>query len=83
MKALMLSCHKATELIEKNAVAKLSIMERIRLRVHKSMCDACTSYEKQSKLIDKILHKHIDPESVEDIAIQENRDLKEKIRAKL
>ena len=74
----MLSCKKATELIEKESIFALSLKEKAQLYMHKSMCDACTAYEKQSKKIDELLHNHIhsDPERGEVI---HNNDLKEKI----
>ncbi|MCF8222684.1 MAG: hypothetical protein K9J25_06010 [Bacteroidales bacterium] len=50
---LFLSCFKATELIEKKLNFKLSIKERIQLKLHKSMCDACAVYEKQSEFLDR------------------------------
>jgi hypothetical protein len=50
---LFLSCLKATELVEKKLHFKLSIQEKIQLRLHKMMCEACTKYEKQSLLIEK------------------------------
>lgn len=53
MHTLFLSCIKATELIEKNFHVKLSFTERIQLKAHKMMCDACTNYEKQSAIIEK------------------------------
>jgi len=55
MQLLFLSCLKATEFIEKKLNHKLSFKEKIQLKVHKSMCQACSNYEKQSKLIDKVL----------------------------
>ncbi len=53
MHILFLSCLKATELIEKKIRFKLSIDEKLQLKMHKSMCDACTRYEKHSILIEK------------------------------
>jgi hypothetical protein len=55
MHILFLSCIKATELIEKKLHFKLSFAEKIQLKLHKMMCDACTKYEKQSDVIDKAL----------------------------
>lgn len=82
MNILMLSCRKATELIEKKSLDGLSYKENVQLRMHKSMCDACTAYEKQSKLLDKFLHRHIHTPIEADIPIIENNDLKERIVAK-
>lgn len=48
-----LSCLKATELIEKKLLFKLSVKEKLQLKMHKLMCEACTKYEKQSIIIEK------------------------------
>ncbi|MDZ7738089.1 MAG: hypothetical protein U5K32_03270 [Bacteroidales bacterium] len=50
---LFLSCYKATELIEKKLNFRLSFKEKIQLKIHKSMCDACSLYEKQSEFMDR------------------------------
>lgn len=53
MHILFLSCLKATELIEKKFHFKLSLKEKIQLKMHKMMCEACTKYENHSTLIEK------------------------------
>ena len=53
MHKLFLSCLKATELIEKRLHFKLSVKEKLQLKVHKMMCSACSNYEKQSLFIEK------------------------------
>ena len=53
MHILFLSCLKATELIEKKMHFKLSATEKIQLKLHKMMCDACSHYEKQSLIIEQ------------------------------
>ncbi|MCF6367065.1 MAG: hypothetical protein L3J35_12820 [Bacteroidales bacterium] len=58
MHFLFLSCLKATELIEKKLHIKLSLKEKLRLNVHKSMCNVCRRYDKQSKIMDEALKKH-------------------------
>ncbi len=79
MHLLFLSCLKATELIEKRIHFKLSAMEKLQLKLHKVMCEACTKYEKQSYLIEKgvsgIKMNKIDPSDI--------KLLKEKIMAKI
>ncbi|NHB70299.1 hypothetical protein [Perlabentimonas gracilis] len=57
MHILFLSCLKATELMEKKFHFKLSAKEKIQLKMHKMMCEACTKYEKQSALIEKGISK--------------------------
>lgn len=82
MYLLMLSCRKATELMEKRSLIGLSWTETIQLRMHKSMCDACSTYEKQSKILDKLLHKHIHFHGEDDVSLIKNNDLKQKIASK-
>lgn len=53
MHILLLSCLKATELIEKKMLFKLGFAEKAQLKAHKMMCRACTNYEKQSALLEK------------------------------
>ncbi len=53
MHILFLSCHKATELIEKKMHFSLSRKEKLQLEAHKMMCNACTRYEKQSSIIER------------------------------
>lgn len=79
MNLLMLSCKKATELIEKKLVINLSFKENMQLQLHKTMCDACTAYEKQSKKIDQILQTHIHATNSDDMETIKNSALKEKI----
>ena len=52
MNILFLSCLKASALIEKKLHVRLTLQERLQLRMHKMMCDACTRYEKQSILLE-------------------------------
>jgi len=53
MHILLLSCYKATELIEKKMHFKLTVKENFQLKIHKSMCKACSNYEKQNIIIEK------------------------------
>ena len=53
MHRLFLSCLKATELIEKKLHFRLSGREKLQLKMHKMMCNACSSYEKQSIFLEK------------------------------
>ena len=79
MHILFLSCLKATELIEKKFHFKLSIKERLQLKMHKMMCEACTKYEKHSKLIEKGILNSLKSKH-KDIELQ---NLKMKIHKKL
>ena len=81
MHALFLSCLKATELIEKKFYVKLSFKEKLQLKLHKMMCDACSMYEKQSSILEKgmeLHHKHSQKEcDIEQLKKQISANLKE------
>jgi len=81
MKKIFLSCQKASELIEKKIIFKLSATEGIQLNLHKILCDVCRQYEKQSLLLEKWIEQKeketdANPSQVTDKEIDE---LKEKI----
>jgi hypothetical protein len=57
MNKMLLSCKKASELIEKKSGFKLSFIENLRLSIHSSMCDACSNYQKESIKLDSSLSK--------------------------
>jgi len=52
MQIFLLSCLKATELIEKKMNFKLSGREKLQLSMHKMVCNACRNYEEQSTIIE-------------------------------
>jgi hypothetical protein len=52
MQKLMLSCKKATELIDKKIHSGINREEKVKLYFHTMMCSACNNYEKQSYRID-------------------------------
>ena len=57
MNIIVLSCKKATELIEKRLVTKLTSVEKIQLKMHTAVCNQCATYEDQSAIIEKSLEK--------------------------
>ncbi len=79
MNILFLSCFKATELVEKKLQVKLSFTEKLQLKLHLMMCDACSKYEKQSLILEKGI-KTMKPS--EDIKI-DIVELKNRINQKL
>ena len=62
MNIIVLSCKKATFLIEKGNNQPLSFMDKLQLNMHLKMCGKCAEYKKQSFLIETILksnHKNL------------------------
>jgi len=57
MNAMMLSCVKATELMEMNEYVPLSFIKNMELYMHTAMCLGCRNYMKQSRLNNELLQK--------------------------
>lgn len=51
----MLTCKKSTELISVKRYRKLSLRERMQLKIHLMTCSACRKFEVQSDFIDQAL----------------------------
>lgn len=81
MHTLFLSCLKATELIEKKLHFRLSGKERLQLKMHKMMCEACTSYEKQSLFLEKGISLHQKNDFSEEEVKKLKTDISEKLSA--
>ncbi len=60
MKAMMLSCVKATELMEMKENVPLGLLKTMQLHMHTAMCSGCRNYLKQSRLIKQLLQKEFD-----------------------
>lgn len=54
-KKLMITCKEATMLSVQKAEIKLPFSDRIRLFIHLLICQYCRLFDKQSKMIDKLL----------------------------
>ncbi len=60
MNAIMLSCVKATELMEMKEHVPLGLLKKMQLHMHTTMCSGCRNYMKQSRLINELLQKEFD-----------------------
>lgn len=81
MDKLFLTCKKATELIERKHLDKISCKNGLKLNFHLIICKACSNYSKHSLLIHKALERRFkkDIKQVD----KPNDKLKEKIISKL
>ena len=71
------SCKEASEMIEKQAVTKLSSAEKIKLSMHTAMCETCKAYARESELIDKSILNHIKAQA------EEKNNLSDEIKTNL
>ena len=58
MNKMMLSCVKATKLMEMNEDVPLGLLKTMQLHMHTAMCSGCRNYLKQTKLINQLLNKN-------------------------
>lgn len=58
MNVMMLSCVKATKLLEMKEHVPLSFLKTMQLHMHTAMCSGCRNYGKQSRLINGLLQKN-------------------------
>jgi hypothetical protein len=59
MNAMMLSCVKATELMEMKEHVPLGLIKTMQLHMHTAMCSGCKNYMKQSRLINQLIEKKL------------------------
>jgi hypothetical protein len=60
MNAMILSCVKATELMEMKEYVALGLLKTMQLHMHTAMCSGCRNYMRQSRLINELLQKKFD-----------------------
>lgn len=75
-----MSCKKASYIIEKREVSKISLWEKLSLKFHLMICALCRKYESDSKILGKILksiNKH--PHQTQ-LSPEEKNELKNSLR---
>ncbi len=76
----MISCEDATRLVVMKETIKLSLYDRMRLKMHLSMCKYCSLFEKQNEIIDEHI-KELDTIPVQEMPEEAKsrivKDLKE------
>ncbi|QXP65177.1 hypothetical protein [Polaribacter sp. HaHaR_3_91] len=76
------SCKKTVELIDKKTFSKLSVIEKTKLKLHKSICKTCKAYEEQSKFLDQAVVKLYNQKQPHN-KVQLSADRKSKILEKI
>jgi len=76
-----MSCRKASYIIEKRAVSKITVVEKIQLKFHLAICKLCQKYEKDSAILGKILHRlHLNDNPNIKLSEDDKKELKEKLK---
>lgn len=84
LKKIIYNCKRATFLIEKKLVDRITFREEIELRIHLMGCSVCRIFGKQSRMINKMVHQ-LFHSSMENAKLDEGfkKDLQEKIEEEL
>lgn len=59
----MMNCHNATRLFSESQERRLTLGERLELRMHTLLCDGCRQCEKQLNLLKTIGHAYAQGQS--------------------
>lgn len=55
----MLNCREATQLISKSLDGSLPLSERLAMRIHLMVCDACTRYRAHLRFLRELLRERM------------------------
>jgi len=64
----MLTCRQASRLLSDSRDRKLGLGERITLRLHLTICDGCTQFDRQLDVIRQVLRRYRDRDEPGDAA---------------
>lgn len=87
MNFLFLTCRKASELIEKKSLFRLSMKEKFQLTMHTGMCKTCKKWESQSAQLDNTIKQHIHHQEViasissMDLSIEKKEEIIQSIKS--
>ena len=77
---IMKKCQEITQDIEKGHMTKLSIKERLEIRVHSILCPPCRQYFKDSATIDNMLKRRFRHPEQYQFSLEEKENMKKNIR---
>jgi len=85
IKKIQYNCREATYLIEKRQHVRLTIKERVHLLIHLSGCSVCRLFQRQSRMINRIVKTLFRDAAGEQRRLDENvkREMQEKINERL
>jgi hypothetical protein len=54
---MILSCKEVSRIVSQGLDRRLSLFERLRLRLHLAICDGCTNFKKQMDFLRRALRE--------------------------
>jgi hypothetical protein len=65
LREIAYNCKKATYLIEKQQIAKITLREQLELKIHLATCSICITFMQQSAVINQIARKMFHPDKAD------------------
>ena len=65
LKEIAFNCKKATFLIEKQQIGKITLKEKMELKIHLAGCSICVTFMQQSAVINQAARQLFNPDSME------------------
>ena len=85
LKKITHNCKKATFLIEKKLIGRITLREHIELRIHLFGCGVCRIYQKQtvkvSEMVRQLFHSNVNKDTKLDDTFK--KDMQERIEEEL
>jgi len=85
IKKIQYNCKKATFLIEKKMISKITFRETIELRIHLLTCGVCRLYQEQAGKINEMVRQLFNASASRDVKLDEGfkKDMQERIEEEL
>jgi predicted anti-sigma-YlaC factor YlaD len=85
LKKIQYNCKKATFLIEKKLIGRITLREHIELRIHLFGCSVCRIYQKQTGKINEMVHQLFHSATNADTQLDDSfkKDLQDRIEEQL
>jgi hypothetical protein len=85
LKKITHNCKHATYLIEKKLIGRLTLRERIFLRIHLFGCGVCRLYQSQTKKVNVMIKQFLRSSSGQNTKLEEHykREMQERIENEL
>jgi hypothetical protein len=85
LKKITHNCKHATLLIEKKLISRLTLREKIFLRIHLFGCGVCRLYQQQTGKINEIVRQLFNGSPAQDVKLDDNfkKDLQDRIEEEL
>ncbi len=81
LKKIQYNCRKATYLIEKQLIDRITAREKLELRIHLVTCSICRTFQRQSLVINQMVRSLFDSNNT--AALKLDKEYKKKLQKQI